>query len=75
MQTNILINHELVAEAMRLANAKTDAEAVEIALHRYIESERIRSVRELFGDGVDPSYDYQQARTDRHPLPFSETNP
>ena len=40
MRTNIVLNDDLINEAMRLAKVKTKREAVGIALRRFVASQR-----------------------------------
>jgi len=58
MLTNIDIDDELVAEAMRITGARTKREVVDRALREMVARAHRPSVRELFGiGGVDPDYD------------------
>ena len=63
MRTNIVLNDELINEAMRLANVKTKREAVDIALRRFVASQKQRRILELVGQElITPNYDYKAAR-------------
>ena len=63
MRTNIVLDDKLVKQALKLANAKTKREVVNIALKEYVESRQRLKVLEMFGsDGIDPNYDYKAAR-------------
>ena len=63
MRTNIVLNDELINEAMRLANVKTKREAVDIALRRFVASQKQRRILELVGQElISPDYDYKAAR-------------
>jgi len=58
MITNIDIDENTVAEAMKLSGAKTKREVVDRALREMVARARRPSIRELFGiGGVDPDYD------------------
>jgi Arc/MetJ family transcription regulator len=58
MITNIDIDEEIVAEAMKLSGARTKREVVDRALREMVARAKRPSVRELFGiGGVDPDYD------------------
>lgn len=58
MLTNIDIDDELVAEAMKLSGARTKREVVDRALRDMVARARRPSIRDLFGiGGVDPDYD------------------
>ncbi len=64
MRTNIVLNDELINEAMRLAKVKTKREAVDIALRRFVASQKQRRILELVGQElIDPDYDHKAART------------
>ncbi|MGQ0577776.1 MAG: type II toxin-antitoxin system VapB family antitoxin [Betaproteobacteria bacterium] len=64
MRTNIVLDDKLVREAIRLANVKTKREAVDIALRRFVQSQRQRRVLELYGaGGVRRDYDYKRLRS------------
>ena len=63
MRTNIVLNDELINEAMRLAKVKTKREAVDIALRRFVASQKQRRILELVGQElIDPDYDHKAAR-------------
>ena len=58
MLTNIDIDDELVAEAMKISGARTKREVVDRALREMVARARRPSIRDLFGiGGVDPDYD------------------
>ncbi len=58
MITNIDIDENTVAEAMKLSGAKTKREVVDRALREMVARAKRPSIRELFGiGGVDPDYD------------------
>ncbi len=59
MRTNIVIDDDLVAEAMLVSGAKTKKEAVDLALRALVEERRRRGLRDLrgklkFAAGYDP---------------------
>jgi Arc/MetJ family transcription regulator len=63
MRTNIVLDEELVHEAMRYANVKTKRELVDLALREFVAARRRRDVSELFGKvQIDPDYDYKTLR-------------
>ncbi|QQS54943.1 MAG: type II toxin-antitoxin system VapB family antitoxin [Candidatus Competibacteraceae bacterium] len=63
MRTNIVLNDDLINEAMRLAKVKTKREAVDIALRRFVANQKQRRILELVGQElIDPDYDYKAAR-------------
>jgi Arc/MetJ family transcription regulator len=63
MRTNIVLDEELVDEAMRYANVRTKRELVDLALREFVAARRRRDVSELFGKvEIDPDYDYKARR-------------
>ncbi len=63
MRTNIVLDAELVDEAMRYANVKSKRELVDLALREFVAARRRRDVSELFGKvQIDPAYDYKALR-------------
>jgi Arc/MetJ family transcription regulator len=64
MRTNIVLDDQLVKQALKLAKVKTKREVVHVALKEFVESRRRLKILEMFGsDGIDPSYDYKSARS------------
>lgn len=63
MRTNIEIDDNLLSEAMKLVNAKSKREAVDVALQELVASRERRRILEMFQSGVcDPNYDHKAAR-------------
>jgi Arc/MetJ family transcription regulator len=63
MRTNIVLDDELIAEAMRLAGIKTRREMVDRALREYVNRHRQREILGLAREGlIDPSYDVRSVR-------------
>ena len=63
MRTNIDLDDELVAEAMRHSGVRTKEELVHLALREFVERHRRRDVRELVGTvGIRPDYDQKAMR-------------
>ena len=63
MRTNIVLDDELVAEAMKLTGAKTKREVVDLALRELLYKARQRRLKELQGsDLLDPDYDLFKVR-------------
>lgn len=63
MRTNIDLNDELVAEAMRITGARTKREVVERALAELVARSKRPSIAGLLGlGGLDPDYDHKVAR-------------
>jgi Arc/MetJ family transcription regulator len=49
MRTNIVIDDELMKEALALSGLKTKREVVEMALRRYVKLKRQEEIRQYFG--------------------------
>lgn len=58
MRTNIVLDDVLIEEAMRLTQAHSKREAVDLALTELVARARQRALRDLVGrDLIDPDYD------------------
>lgn len=67
MKTNIELNDELIQEAFRLTNLKTEQELIDFALRELIRNRKKRSLLELSGQiQFAPDYDYKASRENRH---------
>jgi Arc/MetJ family transcription regulator len=68
MRTNIVLDDELVAEAMEVSGAKTKREVVDIALHELVKSAKRKGAqRRLLAlrgreELLDPDYDLYEMR-------------
>lgn len=63
MRTNIVLDEQLVAEAMRYAKVKSKRELVDLALREFVAVRRRRDISDLFGKvEIDPDYDYKALR-------------
>lgn len=63
MRTNILIEDDLISEAILLAGVKTKKETVEIALREFVQNRKRKSLSLLRGKKlIDPKYDYKKLR-------------
>lgn len=49
MRTNIVLNEQLVAEAMKLSNAHTKKEVVDLALQNLVAYLKRQKAKDLFG--------------------------
>ncbi len=49
MRTNIVLNEQLVKEAMKLSHSRTKKEVVEIALQNLVDHLKRRNMKSLFG--------------------------
>jgi len=60
MRTNIVIDDQLIEEAMSLAGLHTKRELVELALREFVVSRKRLNLRSLRGaDLIDENYDYK----------------
>jgi Arc/MetJ family transcription regulator len=63
MRTNIVIDDELVKEAMELTGIKTKRELVNLALQELVVNRKQKDLRDLKGIILfDESFDYKAAR-------------
>ena len=63
MRTNIVLDDELVSEAMSLSGARSKREVVDLALRELVQRMRQRKLTRLVGRGlIDPSYDVRAVR-------------
>jgi Arc/MetJ family transcription regulator len=63
MRTNIVLDDHLVAEAMKLTQAQTKREVVELALREMVARRKRKNVLELVGqDLIAPDYDVRAVR-------------
>lgn len=66
MPTNLAIDDDLLAEALRVGRRRTKRETVNDALREFIQRRRRRELVKLFGQvEYDPSYDYKKDRRSR----------
>ena len=64
MRTNIVLDDQLVAAAMRLAGVKTKREVVELALRHLVGSVRRKNILDLVGQNlIAPDYDVRSVRS------------
>ena len=63
MRTNIVIDEQLVAAAMKLSGVKTKRDVVELALRRLVTSAKQKDILDLVGkDMIAPDYDVRAVR-------------
>ncbi len=63
MRTNIVIDDELMAEAMAATGARTKREVVEMGLKALVERHALQELRKLRGSNlIDPDYDVREVR-------------
>ncbi|MDE3011032.1 MAG: type II toxin-antitoxin system VapB family antitoxin [Pseudomonadota bacterium] len=64
MRTNIVLDDELLAEAMKLTEAHTKREVVDLALREMVARLKRKDVLDLVGQGlIAPDYDVRAVRT------------
>jgi Arc/MetJ family transcription regulator len=64
MATNLSIDPELIAEALRLSGEKTKRAAVTKALVEFVARRRQKDLLDLFGKlDWDPAFDYKSERS------------
>ena len=67
MRTNIVLNEELIKEAIQLTGVSTKRELVDMALRELIRSRRKKNLFDLAGEiDLADGYDYKAARELRH---------
>jgi Arc/MetJ family transcription regulator len=70
MPTNLALDDNLIAEALRAGRHKTKKEAVTAALTEYVKRRKQLRILDAFGTfDLDPSYDYKAERRKSHPKP------
>jgi Arc/MetJ family transcription regulator len=63
MRTNIVIDNDLMDEALRYSDAKTKREVVDKALREFVENRKRKDLRELRGKiEFAEGYDYKSTR-------------
>lgn len=63
MRTNVVLNDDLVAEALKYSRFKTRKELLNEALREFVENHRRRDLRELRGKiEFHEGYDYKEMR-------------
>lgn len=65
IRTNIVIDDELIKEALKITGIKTKKEIVNIALKELIENHKRKNLMDLKGKiQFDENYDYKKMRED-----------
>ncbi|KXG77491.1 hypothetical protein AN618_10430 [Fervidicola ferrireducens] len=63
MRTNIVIDENLIKEALKLSGLKTKKEVVNLALKEFVENRKRKNLLELKGKiKFDVDYDYKKMR-------------
>ena len=66
MRTNIVLDDELIRQAMRLAKAKPMRKAVDVALRDHVARARLHNILPLVGKHlIAPDYDVHAVRRNR----------
>ena len=66
MRTNIVLDDNLVQEAMRLSGVKTKKEVVSLALQEFVINKKRLNLLDLSGKiNFDKNYDYKQLREEK----------
>ena len=66
MRTNVVLDDDLIGEAMKASGAKTKRAVIQEALREFVEQRRRLNLLDLEGKvGFDPAYDYKRLRS-RH---------
>ena len=63
MRTNIVIDENLIKEALKISGLKTKKEVVNLALKEFVENRRRKNLMEMKGKiQFDENYDYKKMR-------------
>ncbi|AEM79821.1 antitoxin of type II TA system, VapB [Thermoanaerobacter thermohydrosulfuricus] len=63
MRTNIVIDENLIKEALKISGLKTKKEVVNLALKEFVENRRRKNLMEIKGKiQFDENYDYKKMR-------------
>lgn len=63
MRTNIVIDENLIKEALKISGLKTKKEVVNLALKEFVENRRRKNLMEIKGKiQFDENYDYKKIR-------------
>lgn len=66
MRTNVVLDDDLMKEALKFSKEKTKKGVIQEALRAFIASHKRRDLRDLIGqDLIDPEYDYKALREGR----------
>ena len=64
-RTNIVLNDDLVSEAIKYSPVKTKREIVEIALTEFVENHKRKNIKDLKGKiKFNDKYDYKSMRSE-----------
>ncbi len=66
MRTNVVLDDELISEAIRLSNAKTKKDVISCALQEFVATRKRRNLLDLEGKiKFQDNYDYKAMRKNR----------
>jgi Arc/MetJ family transcription regulator len=63
MRTNIVLDDELIEQAMRISQVKTKREMIDLALREFVSRHSQKNILDLVGQElIDPDYDVRNVR-------------
>ncbi len=63
MKTNIMLDDDLVKDALNYSNVTTKKAIIHLALREYVENRKRKNIFDLVGKiEIDKDYDYKKAR-------------
>lgn len=63
MRTNIVLDDELIEQAMRISQVKTKREMIDLALREFVSRHSQKNILDLVGQElIDPDYDVRKLR-------------
>ncbi|KYO67010.1 MULTISPECIES: type II toxin-antitoxin system VapB family antitoxin [Thermovenabulum] len=66
MRTNIIIDENLIKEALKISGLKTKKEVVNLALKEFVENRKRKNLMDLKGRiEFDENYDYKKMREEK----------
>ncbi len=63
MRTNVVLDDELIEQAMRISHIKTKREMIDLALREFVSRHSQKNILDLIGQElIDPEYDVRKVR-------------
>ena len=63
MRTNVVLDDELIEQAMRISHVKTKREMINLALREFVSRHSQKNILDLVGQElIDPNYDVRNVR-------------
>lgn len=63
MRTNVVLDDELIEQAMRISHVKTKREMIDLALREFVSRHSQKNILDLVGQElIDPEYDVRKVR-------------